>query len=258
MADYPERDKTLDCEGWEALLVDKMDGTLSPEAEAAFAGHAAQCQGCSTLLEEAKRGQEWMKLLEARTPSAPVDLVSKILARTQGTAEMPHPMGDPLGGAVPIPVAGRWAIPFLPPPGPHHARTIMTAAMAFFSVALTLSVAGVRLSSVHAAELRPQVVQANVTRSFYGTKKQVVSFYDNLRLVYEVESKMQEMRRAASETPARPAETVKPAAPEKQKTPAGTSGGQGRAQQDEVRGWPVVACLGPAPVGLAIEEGNRL
>jgi hypothetical protein len=205
---------TLNCEEWEALLADRMDGALAPEAEAGFVEHSRSCPGCSELLEQASQGRQWIKLLEEHAPAAPVDLLSKILARTQGAGrEADFAPGTSalagIGGHAPPP--GRWGIPFLPPPatglvaarGAHNARMLMTAGMAFFSVALTLSVAGVRLNSVHAAELRPQAVQANVSRSFYGTKKQVVSFYENLRLVYEVESKMHDIRREAPEAPAR-------------------------------------------------------
>jgi hypothetical protein len=207
--DSPETGAPLDCEQWEALLADKMDGTMAPETEAAFAEHGLRCPGCGELLEQARQGQQWLKLLEEHAPAAPVHLLSKILAKTQGAG---REMDFPVGAAV-LPGqahAGRWGIPFLPAAGAgmaaargaHNARMLMTAGMAFFSVALTLSVAGVRLTSVHAAELRPQVVQANVSRSFYGTKKQVVSFYENLRLVYEVESKMHDMRRDTDQPPA--------------------------------------------------------
>ena len=199
----PAAGAPLDCEQWEALLVDKMDGALAPEREAAFAEHSRICPGCEGLLEEAKKGQEWLKLLEEHAPAAPVDLLSRILAKTQGAGrERDYAIGTSGLGAAGLAAhgglgglgGGRWGLPasgLLAARGAHKARMVMTGAMAFFSVALTLSVAGVR---VHAAELRPQVVQANVSRSFYGTKKQVVSFYENLRLVYEVESKMHELR----------------------------------------------------------------
>ncbi len=193
----------LECEQWEALLADKMDaegGRLAPEVEAVFVEHSGKCPGCAELLEQARQGRQWLRLLEASTPAAPVDLLSRILAKTQGAgreADFAIGTGAAIGGQ-----AARWGIPFLAAPhsgmiaarGAQNARMLMTAGMAFFSIALTLSLVGVRLTSVHAAELRPQVVQANVSRSFYGTKKQVVSFYENLRLVYEVESKMHDIR----------------------------------------------------------------
>ena len=242
MADYSGRDKhraegqpapLLDCEQWESLLADKMDGTLAPDLESSFREHGHRCPCCAGLLEQAEQGRQWLKLLEEHAPAAPADLLSRILAKTQGRGhETDYDLGAS-GLAVPGVAAqgsaalpGRWNLPLLPPAGllaarrAHSARMLMTAAMAFLSVALTLSLAGVGFNSVHAAELRPQVVQASVFRSFYGTKKQVVSFYENLRLVYEVESRMSS---SSSQVPAGGSGT--PAAGTTPKAPATASPG---------------------------------
>ena len=87
----------------------------------------------------------------------------------------------------------------------RDARMLMTAAMAFFSLALSLSLLGVRLDTLHMADLKPSALQTTIARQFYGAKKQIVSSYENIRLVYEVESKMRELRRdAETEQPAQP------------------------------------------------------
>ena len=230
----------LDCEQWESLLADKMDGTLAPELESGFLEHGHRCPGCAGLLEQAEQGRQWLKLLEEHAPAAPADLLSRILARTQGAghetdyargASALAGPGAGVQGFATLP--GRWSMPLLSSAGlqaarrAHSARMLMTAAMAFFSVALTLSLAGVGFNSVHAAELRPQVVQASVFRSFYGTKKQVVSFYENLRLVYEVESRINETRTSATQpqAPAQGYGTIAPKAGGTQKTPAPASPG---------------------------------
>jgi hypothetical protein len=75
-------------------------------------------------------------------------------------------------------------------------RMMMTAAMAFFSIALTLNLAGVRLTHLRLSDLTPASLEMNLTHQFYGAKSSVVRYYDNLRLVYEVESKMRDLRRA--------------------------------------------------------------
>ena len=68
---------------------------------------------------------------------------------------------------------------------------MMTAAMAFFSIALTMNIAGVRLSSLRAADLKP----SSVRKSFWAANGRVVRYYDNLRVVYELESRVHEMQR---------------------------------------------------------------
>jgi hypothetical protein len=186
------------------MLADVLDGNVPAGDRAVFEQHTGDCTACAQLLIEAQRGREWMKFLD-QEPESPPDLVDKILLRTQG------PLGAGLGagmdagfvqgGAMVLPGAAQMPPVLLPRATPmmlerafHDARLLMTAAMAFFVIALTLSLLGFRLDTVKAAELKPQTLEANVTRQFYGTKKQVVSFYDNLRVVYEVESKMKELR----------------------------------------------------------------
>ena len=64
-------------------------------------------------------------------------------------------------------------------------RLMMTAAMAFFSIALTLNLAGVRLTAVRISDLKPSVLRTNLTRQIINSKAGVVRYYDNLRFVYD-------------------------------------------------------------------------
>ena len=65
-------------------------------------------------------------------------------------------------------------------------RMAMTAAMAFFSIALTLNLTGVHLSQIKAADLKP----SSLKRSLYAGGAHVVRYYENLRVVYEMESRV--------------------------------------------------------------------
>ncbi len=82
-------------------------------------------------------------------------------------------------------------------------RLAMTAAMAFFSVALTLDVTGIHLNQLRASELRP----SNLKRSFYAADAHVARYYDNLRVVYELESRVHDLQRSSADdspTPTQP------------------------------------------------------
>src|ERR1700744_4850525 len=81
-------------------------------------------------------------------------------------------------------------------------RLLMTAAMAFFSIALTLNLTGIRLSELRAQDFEPSRVKATLTRQFYSTNAQVTKYYENLRLVYEMESRVRELRRTTESVPA--------------------------------------------------------
>jgi TolA-binding protein len=74
-------------------------------------------------------------------------------------------------------------------------RLMMTAAMAFFSIALTISMTGVKISSVRMADLRPTSVRNFLEKRIMTASTPVIRYYDHLRFVYEVESRMRELRR---------------------------------------------------------------
>lgn len=182
--------RRLDCSEWEALLVDALGGTLSATESAAFETHREGCLACAQLMEEAKRGSEWLSFLEAE-PDVPQDLVGRILAQTSGTELVP---------STPLAVAGETAASV--PPGwlpglERHAaqsRWMMTAAMAFFSIAFTLNLTGVRLNGFHLSDLKPAAIASSLTRQFYVADAHLVRYYDNLRFVYELESRVREIR----------------------------------------------------------------
>jgi hypothetical protein len=179
------------CLRCEAALADLLDGTLSPAQEAELTGHAGACEGCGELLQSARDGQAWARVLHDTPPTVPDALLGKILARTsehplRGTSEAPL---TPNGPALPLaPQAAVWALPGQLIQGHRQNRWLMTAAMAFFSIAVTLSMTG-----VHASNLHPSAVQAAASRQFFDVKKQVVSFYDNLALVRELQSTIDQM-----------------------------------------------------------------
>ena len=208
--DKPGRE--LRCEEWEALLADALDGMMPAAESVSFESHSHTCATCAGLLAQSRQGQEWMKFLHFE-PEVPADLAERILGRTSGAvAERPLAV---YGAPIPAGAAGVLPLPrrrFV-----WDTRLMMTAAMAFFSIALTLNLAGVQLTHLKLSELTPASIETNLTRQFYGAKSQVVRYYDSLRFVYEVESKMRELR--GNDDTQRPAVQPGDGQPE-QKTPA--------------------------------------
>jgi hypothetical protein len=76
-------------------------------------------------------------------------------------------------------------------------RMALVAAMAFFSISLTLNLVGVKLTSFRASDLEPQAMRRAVTRQYAQANARVVHYYENLRIVYEVESRVHQLRQAA-------------------------------------------------------------
>jgi hypothetical protein len=244
--------RALSCDDWETMLADALDGTLSPADAAAFEAHSQSCKaGCAELLDEAKRGREWLRFLHP-TPEAPEGLLEKILAGTAGSAD----------AAMPLVGEGATALPRQPWLGVsvgllqrHSAesRILMTLAMAFFSVALTLNLAGVRLNQIRLSDLTPSSIASAVSRQYYSTSGALTRHYMNLRIVYELESRMNEMRRGSNETPSPQPQKQ----PETSGKPAGAARRSGESAAPAWRNPERLTHQMPAPV-LAVYRFPRV
>jgi hypothetical protein len=196
MADRAHIPSSPACGQWETLLADALDGLLQPGDEATFAEHMASCSACTALFEESRKGREWLEFLSPE-PEVPTGLLDKILAQT-GPGQVAG-YGLISGGTKVLPATPAWQHPgfmgqirrFAEP------RLLMTAAMAFFSIALTLNMTGVRLSSVRLADLRPAAIRSYMERQITMASVPIVRYYDHLPFVYEVQSRMRELRRGS-------------------------------------------------------------
>ena len=217
---------TQHCAQCEAMLADALDGTLSAADQATFDLHMVGCPSCSAMLADAQRGAAWMEMLKSPRPEPPNTLLERILAQTSGKdaalATPPIVLGsnDRLRTPVPTTILGRPTL--VPGSGmqPSFASTnvlpfrtrithgfrslgqtmmqprlAMTAAMAFFSIALTLNLTGVRLSELRASDLKPSSIWRNASLA----KATVVRNFDNLRVVYELESRVRDLQRSSDD-----------------------------------------------------------
>jgi len=180
------------CEEWEAQLTDALDGLLPASQEAAFHAHGETCANCSDLLAHVKQGQEWLGYLQEE-PEIPWDLVGRILEKTVGAGGVPVPLavagaGAGVGGGA-VAMATPWRRSF------HETRLLMTVAMAFFSIAMTLDLMGVKPGNMRLADLKPSQIGNTISRQFYTGWGSMVRYYDHLRFVYELESRTRELRR---------------------------------------------------------------
>ena len=197
MAERNYNPNSTACGQWEMLLADSLDGLLKPEDEALFNAHLSVCPACSALYEEARRGREWMEFLSPE-PEVPAGLLDKILAHTGPGHEADYRLATAGGNVNPIrPVSiPAWQRPGLVARVQRYAepRLLMTAAMAFFSITMTLNITGVRLSSLRLSDLRPSTMRSIVERQFTMASTPFIRYYDNSRLAYEVQTTVRELR----------------------------------------------------------------
>src|SRR5947199_2291602 len=187
-----QQDNRMQCSEFDALLSQAIDGTLAGERLATFEAHGRDCKLCGPLLQEAEAGRTWLKSMAEVEP--PEDLVTNILLRTSGvltrqragqrvTTSWMDRVGE-LAAAIFSPVVAVARQP----------RFAMSFGMAFFTLSVTLSLAGVKLSDLRHLDLRPSAVR----RNYYETQGRVVKYYENIRFVYEIESRVRQFKQAAT------------------------------------------------------------
>jgi hypothetical protein len=132
-------------------------------------------------------------------------------------------------------------------------RFVMSFGMIFFSFSMALNLAGVKPSDVAKVDLRP----AALRHAYNDAQIKVVKYYDNIRFVYEIESKVRELKRA--NTPAEPGPKYQKDE-QKQNHKNDTSGQPDRLQPDQRQdrnysqeyNQPVLAALRDAPPAVAV------
>jgi hypothetical protein len=189
----------MQCSEFDALLADALDHTLTGPKLEAFQAHAHSCSICGPLLSEAEQGQRWLKQMVEVEP--PVDLVQNILLATTGvdTARMQAGALAPVKTGL-LDRMKDWANYLISPVIAtfRQPRFVMSFGMAFFSLSVSLSLAGVKMGDIREVDLRPSAIK----REYYETSGKIVKYYENIRFVYEIESRVREFKRAT--TPAEP------------------------------------------------------
>jgi hypothetical protein len=223
------------CGQWETLLADALDGLLKPEDEITFNAHRAVCPACSALYEEARKGREWLEFLSPE-PEVPAGLLARILAVTGPGQALGYGLATAGGNVFPIHPASIPAPAWQRPGMMAHLRRfaeprlMLTAAMAFFSIAMTLGLTGIRFNSLRLSDLRPgsfpSQARSFIERRFTMASTPIIRYYDHSRLVYEVQTRMRELRRTTQgEGQGQSGDLQQKPAGESNQTPAHKDGG---------------------------------
>jgi hypothetical protein len=247
----PEESKHgIECSEFEALLTDALEGQLSEARKQSFEAHRRVCSICGPLFADVQAGQQWLRALEPVEP--PVHLVHNILAATSGVVSTRTRTATAAGATTPLGerLRERWDSFFTPLAAfVRQPRFVMSFGMIFFSLSLGLNVAGVKPADVAKVNLRPSALR----HAYNDAQIKVVKYYDNIRFVYEIESKVRELKRA--NTPAEPA-------PQEQKQDRkNDTSGQPDQRQDrnysQEYNQPVLAALRFAPSAVTVTRNRR-
>lgn len=180
----------MDCSEFETLLADALDNAMAADSRTAFDEHGRRCEVCGPMLAEALEGMLMVRGMAELEP--PKNLVHNILAATsrqEATAEqiaeeaklgwmerLRRSLSPQVGGLL-------------------HSRFAMSFAMAFFSLSITLTLAGVKITDVKNMVENPGMLRKNVVLGYTHVEARVTSYYENLRLVYQVQAKVRELKK---------------------------------------------------------------
>lgn len=194
----------MQCSQFEALLADALDvedakgdesvDLLSPAMRKAFDDHKLNCPVCAPLFAEAHEGMLLLRAVAELDP--PRNLVHNILAATSRAERAEKAASGAKVQAGWLERLRRSMRPSLA--GLLHSRFAASFCMAFFSLSLTLTLAGVKISDLSKIDWHPNALRKSVVLEYTQIEAKVMRYYDNMRLVYEVQNRVQQLKKSAA------------------------------------------------------------
>jgi hypothetical protein len=177
------------CTTTEERLTDYLDGVLTPEEAAAFSAHTAGCAACAKMVSQVSALVSQMQQVEPL--ETPVHLSARILDATLGPrTQAPDWRSKWLGW-----VSVVWQ--------PRFGMGAATVAASFAVLLHAFAPAGKKVTF---ADLNPIAIARTANRQAHLTYAHGVKFVNDLRVVYEIESRL-------GPQPARVAPASEPEAP---------------------------------------------
>jgi hypothetical protein len=168
----------MTCADLEILICDYLDGTLGPDQKADVERHMARCAACAELAKDAGAAVAFLERVPAIEP--PPELLTRILF------ERPHKKPAALGFLRNW--LGNLAQPLLQP------RFVMGAALTILSFSMLGKFAGLPDRQLRPADLDPVKIWAALDDRAHRTWERSVKFYESIRFVYEIQSRLREWR----------------------------------------------------------------
>jgi hypothetical protein len=161
------------CTLTEERLSDYLEGKLSPAEAAAFSAHMSSCANCTETVAQVSSFVNQMHKLEM--VGEPPQLIAKILDATLGPRTQKESWRQWFG----------WISVVWQP------RFAMGLAAAVASVVIVSYAAGLTPAKLKKADLSPSNVLRSANRQAHLTYARGAKFVNDLRVVYEIQSKLQ-------------------------------------------------------------------
>jgi hypothetical protein len=171
----------MSCTEFEILLADYVDGNVTIEQRRAVEAHADGCPECRELLRDVFHAVSFLEKAEEVEP--PPELVTRIVYQApQGRVRIE---GEHHGLFSRI--FSNWLQPILQP------RIAMGMAMTILSLAMLGRCTGVQVQNIKSADLSPIALWNGLEDKVYRSWDRTVKYYENLRLVYEIETRLKDL-----------------------------------------------------------------
>jgi hypothetical protein len=173
---------SLQCAEFEELLCDAVDGVLSREKQAAFDAHRASCTACAEMAADIFGVTAFIG--RAADIEPPKELLTRILLETSAIRSQ-QTTGRTRGL---IAAVKRFFRPTLQP------KLVMGMAMTILSISMLAQVFGWQneVRQLKASDLEPAKIWAGVEDGAHRQWSRLVQYYENLRVVYEIQSRLKE------------------------------------------------------------------
>jgi len=164
----------------ENLVSEYLEGLLASDRERQISKHLVDCASCRELVEDVRRAIELCRSTEDLEPSP--WLVSRILLATVG--ERALTLRDRISAAL---------RPLLQP------RFAYGIAMAVFSFSIIVNATGINLRQLRFEDLNPRTWIHQANRNGHLLYARAEKFYYDLRVVYEIEWRLKQLRQQPGE-----------------------------------------------------------
>jgi hypothetical protein len=173
----------MKCPEFESILADYLDGTLSNSERAAVELHAAECAPCGAFMAEVTQGVSLLATMEAVEP--PPELITR-LAFQAPVGRVPDPFERTTLWSR---FSQKWLQPVLQP------KFVMGAAMMLLSFTMLSRCTGTKVERVSSADINPVHVWGGMEGKAVRMRDRMLNYYENLRVVYEVEARLRDLQR---------------------------------------------------------------
>lgn len=172
----------MNCADIEILICDYVDGTLPAAQKAEVERHLAGCAACAELARDSAAAVAFMQ--SAADVEPPPELITKILFDAPWAKDQQKSRRRDWFRALLSPIL--------------HPKFAMGMAMTILSLSmLARFVAPVR--QLRPADLRPSEVWAGIEGRAVRTWARTVKFYDNLKIVYQIQTTLKEWQQQTEE-----------------------------------------------------------